>query len=45
MGVIEKAEQLQMTPVEWQTRCDLAALYRMCDYFGWTDILATHIYV
>lgn len=43
MGAVEKAEQLQMTPAEWQTRCDLAALYRMCDYFGWTDLLATHM--
>lgn len=28
---------------EWQARCDLAALYRICDHFGWTDLLATHM--
>jgi ribulose-5-phosphate 4-epimerase/fuculose-1-phosphate aldolase len=32
-----------MTSAEWQARCDLAALYRICDHFGWTDILATHM--
>jgi ribulose-5-phosphate 4-epimerase/fuculose-1-phosphate aldolase len=43
MKLVETAEKLEMSPAEWQTRCDLAALYRMCDYFGWTDILATHM--
>ncbi len=28
---------------EWQTRVDLAALYRLCVHYGWTDITATHI--
>jgi ribulose-5-phosphate 4-epimerase/fuculose-1-phosphate aldolase len=32
-------------PAEWQARCDLAALYRICDHFGWTDLLATHMTV
>ena len=32
-----------MTDAEWQARCDLAALYRIVEYFGWTDILATHM--
>ena len=34
-----------MTTEEWQARCDLAALYRIVDHFGWTDILATHMSV
>ncbi len=43
MGATEQLEQSQMTSAEWQARCDLAALYRICDHFGWTDILATHM--
>lgn len=31
-----------MTAAEWQARCDLAALYRIVDHLGWTDILNTH---
>ena len=36
-------ESPAITPAEWQARCDLAALYRIVDHFGWTDILATHM--
>jgi ribulose-5-phosphate 4-epimerase/fuculose-1-phosphate aldolase len=32
-----------MSEAEWQTRCDLAALYRIADHLGWTDLLQTHI--
>jgi len=32
-----------MTDAEWQTRCDLAALYRVVDYLGWTDLINTHM--
>lgn len=28
---------------EWQTRVDLAAFYRLCAHFGWTDLIYTHI--
>ncbi len=45
MGATEPQGSLAMTDAEWQARCDLAALYRICDYFGWTDILATHMSV
>ena len=38
-----KLEQSEMSPAEWQARCDLAALYRIVDHFGWTDVLATHM--
>lgn len=37
--------QASMSTAEWQARCDLAALYRICDHFGWTDVLATHMSV
>jgi ribulose-5-phosphate 4-epimerase/fuculose-1-phosphate aldolase len=32
-----------MTDAEWQTRCDLAALYHIVDHFGWTDTINTHM--
>ncbi|MEM7687346.1 MAG: class II aldolase/adducin family protein, partial [Pseudomonadota bacterium] len=33
----------QCSEVEWQTRVDLAASYRLVDHFGWSDLLGTHI--
>jgi ribulose-5-phosphate 4-epimerase/fuculose-1-phosphate aldolase len=42
MSALPKAHS-EMSEAEWQARCDLAALYRICDHFGWTDILATHM--
>lgn len=33
----------QVSAAEWQTRVDLAASYRLCEYFGLTDMIATHI--
>ena len=29
--------------VEWETRCDLAACYRLMDHYGWSDLFGTHI--
>ena len=28
---------------EWAVRCDLAAAYRLCALYGWTDLNNTHI--
>ena len=36
---------LGITEAEWKARCDLAALYRICDDFGWTDLIDTHMSV
>ncbi|KAF1066222.1 MAG: Decarboxylase NovR [Pseudomonas citronellolis] len=33
----------QVSAEEWQTRCDLAALYRLIAHFRWTDHIDTHI--
>ena len=33
----------QVSPEEWQTRCDLAALYRLLAHFRMTDLIDTHI--
>lgn len=32
-----------MTDAEWDTRCKLAALYRIADLLGWSDNIFTHI--
>jgi ribulose-5-phosphate 4-epimerase/fuculose-1-phosphate aldolase len=32
-----------MSAEEWQTRCDLAACYRLVDMFGWSDLINTRI--
>ena len=28
---------------EWQVRVDLAAAYRLVHYYGWTDMIFTHL--
>ena len=33
------------SPAEWEARCDLAALYRIVEHLGWTDLLETHMSV
>src|SRR6201994_2730490 len=32
-----------VSDTEWQTRCDLAALYRLVAHHRWTDFVYTHI--
>ena len=32
-----------MTDAEWQTRCELAALYHVVNHLGWTDLINTHM--
>lgn len=33
----------QVSEEEWETRVDLAALYRMVAHYGWDDLIYTHI--
>jgi len=33
----------QVSDEEWQIRVDLAAAYRLVDYYGWTDMIFTHL--
>jgi ribulose-5-phosphate 4-epimerase/fuculose-1-phosphate aldolase len=35
----------QVSPEEWQLRCDLAAAYRLVALYGWSDLVFTHISV
>jgi ribulose-5-phosphate 4-epimerase/fuculose-1-phosphate aldolase len=37
------AIRTRMSDEEWQTRCDLAACYRLVDMFGWSDLINTRI--
>jgi ribulose-5-phosphate 4-epimerase/fuculose-1-phosphate aldolase len=32
-----------MSEAEWHTRCELAALYHICNDLGWTDLTNTHM--
>ena len=34
-----------MSDAEWEARCELAALYRVVDHLGWTDLINTHMSV
>src|SRR5437763_4811125 len=45
MNVAVAVERPNMTKAEWQVRCDLAALYRICDLYSWTDTINTHLSV
>ena len=36
---------VDMGKAEWKARCELAALYRVVDHLGWTDLLDTHMSV
>ncbi len=33
----------RVSDAEWQMRVDLAAAYRLVAYFGWDDLIFTHI--
>lgn len=39
------SRQRQVSDIEWQRRCELAATYRLCALYGWTDLVFTHISV
>ena len=43
MSAAVQMNRRNMTDAEWKARCDLAALYHICHYFGWTDTINTHL--
>ncbi len=43
MSAALQRPRAEMSDTEWQTRCELAALYRVVDYLGWTDTINTHM--
>jgi ribulose-5-phosphate 4-epimerase/fuculose-1-phosphate aldolase len=32
-----------VSAAEWRARCELAALYHVCNHLGWTDLINTHM--
>src|SRR5436190_10452298 len=42
MTAAPQLKNTAMTDAEWQARCELAALYHVVDYLGWTDLINTH---
>lgn len=45
MDTTSHLDRANLTDAEWQIRCDLAGLYRICDLYGWTDSINTHLSV
>jgi ribulose-5-phosphate 4-epimerase/fuculose-1-phosphate aldolase len=45
MDTVVQQDRVNMSEAEWQARCDLAALYRIVDLYGWTDTINTHMSV
>jgi ribulose-5-phosphate 4-epimerase/fuculose-1-phosphate aldolase len=43
MDSVVQQDRVNMSEAEWQMRCDLAALYRITDLYGWTDTINTHM--
>ncbi len=43
MSAALQMPKTEMTEAEWQTRCDLAALYHIVNHLGWTDLIYTHM--
>ena len=43
MSAALQLPKTSMTDIEWQTRCELAALYHVVNHLGWTDLINTHM--
>src|SRR3954453_3396841 len=43
MSAALQLPKTSMTDAEWQTRCELAALYHVVNHLGWTDLINTHM--
>jgi ribulose-5-phosphate 4-epimerase/fuculose-1-phosphate aldolase len=43
MDSVVQQDRVNMSEAEWRARCDLAALYRITDVYGWTDTINTHM--
>ena len=43
MAVTSLRQKSEISEAEWQTRCDLAALYRIVDKLRMTDLIYTHL--
>lgn len=43
MAMTAKLRPAEISPQEWEIRCELAAMYRAFVKYGWTDLIYTHI--
>ena len=43
MSAALQLARTEMSDAEWQTRCELAALYHVVNHMGWTDTINTHM--
>jgi ribulose-5-phosphate 4-epimerase/fuculose-1-phosphate aldolase len=43
MSVALQSRTPTMSEAEWQTRCELAAVYHVTNLLGWTDLINTHM--
>src|ERR1700734_2604812 len=43
MSAALELPKTSMTEIEWQTRCELAALYHVVNHLGWTDLINPHM--
>jgi ribulose-5-phosphate 4-epimerase/fuculose-1-phosphate aldolase len=43
MSAALQLTKTDMSDAEWQTRCELAALYHVINHLGWTDLINTHM--
>jgi ribulose-5-phosphate 4-epimerase/fuculose-1-phosphate aldolase len=43
MSVALRQPGSTMSEAEWKTRCELAAVYHVCQHLGWTDLINTHM--
>ena len=43
MSVALKTPASDMSDAEWETRCELAAVYHVMNHLGWTDLINTHM--
>jgi len=42
-AVLQLKPAKTMSDAEWETRCELAAVYHVCNLLGWTDLINTHM--
>ena len=43
MSAAIELPRTEMSDAEWETRCELAALYHVVNHLGWTDLINTHM--
>ena len=42
LASVSKSSRGEISPVEWQARVDLAAVYRLTAHYGWDDVIYNH---